>query len=410
MNRILPRIRILFMFAFAILVSFVLTGCWDRSEIEERAVVLGIAVDIAENSEEQKVDEISYIKGKTPLPPGHLVRVTAQIAVPGRIPLGPGEGTGGGKRPVWVLEAVGHTVDDAMQVLQQEVADRLFLGHLRIIVISEEYARNGTGNLNDYLRRNPEVRRLAWLLVSKEEASKLMKAAPELERVPALYLLSTMDHAVEMGKYPNEFIGNFWIKISSQGREANLPYIEIKEEDNVQISGLAYFKGNRMVGVTKPLEIGFYMALTGVSEGGYTAFIQLPDSEETVLFKATNRRKETSVSLKQGRPHVYVKIHLEGNIVEKSQEKASALSDDQIIKELEERMPQYIRKSHENFILKMQNEGSDIFGFGEYFRAKEPQYWNHEIRNKETWQKTFKDVSIEMDIQVQIRRVGSKAE
>lgn len=405
-----PRIRMVCMAAIAILNMLLISGCWDRSEIEERAVVLAIAVDVAQDDSKNGIEEISYIKGITPLPPESKVRVTAQIAVPGRIPLGPGEGTGGGKRPVWVLEAVGHSVNDAMTVLQQEVADRLFLGHLRVIVISEEYARSGMGNLNDYLRRNPEVRRLAWLLVSKGEASKLMEAAPELERVPALYLLSTMDHAVEMGKYPNEFIGNFWIKMSSQGREANLPYIETKKKDNVQISGLAYFKGDRMIGVTEPLEIGFYMGLTGVSEGGYTAFVQLPGSEETALFKATNRRTNIEVGLQEGRPHVNVNVILEGNITEKSQDEAASVSNDRIISELSERLSQDLVKSQKQFIANMQAEGSDIFGFGEYFRAKEPQYWNHEIRDKETWQENFKEIAIDLDVQVYIRRVGSKAE
>ncbi|MEW9668532.1 hypothetical protein [Ammoniphilus sp. 3BR4] len=69
-----------------------------------------------------------------------MIRLTVQIAIPGRIPLGPGEGGGGGEKPVWVLDVVGHTIGDALSNLQQQVADRLFFGHLRVIAVSEAVA------------------------------------------------------------------------------------------------------------------------------------------------------------------------------------------------------------------------------------------------------------------------------
>src|SRR5690606_9526301 len=123
--------------------------------------------------------EVSHLKEINPVPDHPMIRVAAQIAVPGRIPLGPGEGGGSTNKPVWILEAVGHTLDDAMLIMQQQVSDQLFYGHLRVIVVSESFARLGMSNLNDYFRRHPEVRRLAWLAVTKGKAEPFMKTAPE---------------------------------------------------------------------------------------------------------------------------------------------------------------------------------------------------------------------------------------
>ena len=216
-------------FLILILIAPCLTGCWDRLEIEERAVILGIAVDDAGKSAEQTEPKVTHLEESFPIPPVDMVRITVQIAVPGRIPLGPVEGgSSGGVKPVWVLSAVGHTIDDALSVLQEELADRIFLGHLRVIVVSEKIARKGLSNLNDYLRRNPEVRRLAWLMVSKGNAAEIMNAEPELERVPSLYLIAMMDHAVEMGIYPFEFLGVFWSEETSLGHEPSLPYIVVR--------------------------------------------------------------------------------------------------------------------------------------------------------------------------------------
>ncbi|TLS48320.1 Ger(x)C family spore germination protein [Paenibacillus antri] len=396
-----------------------LTGCWDRLEIEERAVVLSIAIDAADPEVVEKESMVNSKNRKSehsiPVPEGKTVRVTAQIAVPGRIPLGPGGSSGsggssGGGNPVWVLESYGYTIDEALQSMQQEVADRMFFGHLRVIVMSEEYARRGTGNLSDYLRRNPEVRRLAWLVVSKEEAAQYMRTAPQLERVPALYLLSTMDHAVQMGKYPMEPIGSFWIKMSSLGQEANLPYLELQEKNNVRLSGLAYFKGEKLVGVTQPLEVGLFMGLSGSEQGGYSSYVRIPDSEETAMFRVSNRRSKTRAYIKNGRPAVEVTVFLEGNLTEASDQGKGNLNTQEDLQKIGKDLSDRFSDRYVTFIRYMQKKESDIFGYGEYIRAHEPAYWNRHIRTKARWQSAFKDMDVKVNVTFDIRRVGQKAQ
>ncbi|WP_251035874.1 Ger(x)C family spore germination protein [Paenibacillus sp. ISL-20] len=266
-KRISVSLNVKFMIVLLLSCSL-LTSCWDRMEIEERAVVLGISIDTADKDAEAREDEISHLRGKYPAPKQELIQLSVQIALPGRIPLGPGEGGGSGEseqETVWVLDVVGHTLDDAMMNLQQQISGKLFFGHLRVIVVSEEFARKGLQNLNDYLHRNAEVRRMAWLMVSKGKAKNHMQAAPKLERVPALYLASTLDDAVKHGKFPINYIGTFWSNSSKKGQEGFLPYIKIMKGENVDISGMAFFKGAKMVGVTKPIEIAGYLVIKGIS-------------------------------------------------------------------------------------------------------------------------------------------------
>ena len=165
---------------FCFVLTLNLTGCWDQVEVEERALVLGLAIDEAPPDALEKEPQVTHMKN-IPLPK-KMIRVTAQIAVPGRVPLGPGTGGmgggGDGESPVWIVQVYGHSLDEALNNMQQEIADPRYLIHLRVIVISKEIARGGLDELNDYLRRNPEVRRRTWLLVSETEAAELMKVAP----------------------------------------------------------------------------------------------------------------------------------------------------------------------------------------------------------------------------------------
>jgi spore germination protein KC len=384
-----------------------LSGCWDSQEIEQRANVLAIGIDIANEEDRKQEDEISHLGKKFPIPDEEMIKVTAQIAVPGRIPLGPQQ-PGGSVKPVLVVEIVGHTLEDAMLNLQQEVADEVFLGHLRVMVLSEEIARKGTARFNDFLRRNPEIRRTTALVVSKEPAAKYMKLNPELERIPSLYLADIVDNLSAIGKFPPSFIGLFWTIYSSKGQDPYLPYLALKGKSTIQLNGLAYFNDDKMVGKTNPLEIGIFMAVRGISRGGYGAFVVVPGKDESVLVRAVSRKTKTKVTLKNGRPHVSVKIQYEAEIDEKESAKIQ-LSDSAVLKKIEEESSKNIKKSIEKLIVKTQKSKSDIFGFGEHFRAEIPKYWNKNIKTKDKWEEIYQTVTFDIKVDSHIHRVGMKS-
>lgn len=399
-------------FMILLLLCSLLTGCWDRMEIEERAVVLGISIDTAGKDAEIREDEISHLRGKYPAPQQEMIQLSVQIALPGRIPLGPGEGGASGEgaqETVWVLDVVGHTVDDAMMNLQQQISGKLFFGHLRVIVVSEEFARKGMENLNDYLHRNAEVRRMAWLMVSKGKARELMEAAPKLERVPALYLSSTLDDAVKHGKFPSDYIGTFWNNSSKKGQEGFLPYIQIMKGDNVEISGMAFFKGATLVGVTKPFEIAGYLVIKGISPAGYRGIIHVGDDSQVVTIHATNRESEIKVDIKNGLPHFTITAVTEVNVEEKNTE-TLPLNNSHILEEIARENERSVKELMLGLIQKTQKKESDIFGFGELVRARKPSYWNTHVKTADQWSEIYKHTTFDFRVTSKVRRVGMKAE
>lgn len=407
-------LRVLRTIAAVLLVMPLLTGCWDRLEIDKRAVVLGISIDKIENKEEaeKRESEVSHVTNAIPVPKDGMVRVSVQIALPGRIPLGPGEaggGAGDSKETVWVISVVGHTIDDALMNLQQQVASRLFFGHLRIIVVSEAVARDGLENINDYFRRNSEVRRMAWLMVSKGEAYGMLKAAPKLERIPTLYLMSSLDNAIRMGKFPKDYIGIFWSHSSKKGQEGFLPYIALKDEENVEIQGLAFFRGEKMVGLTKPIEISGFLGIRGINPAGYSAIIMMDegDPESAVMTNATHRRSDIKVELGSGKPVFNIHIELEVNLEEKLNEDIALTPE--FLTAIEEKQSKVSTQFYQNIIKKTQNKSADIFGFGEILRARKPRYWKQYVGSKEKWQEMYKETSINIDVVVKVRRIGMKA-
>lgn len=405
-KKIYKRVVLIFILS---LLSGLLAGCWDQLEIEDRALVLGLSIDSVPPDNKTNDDQTTHLKSANINLP--QIRVTAQIAVPGRVPLGPGsggEGGGGGgnQNPVWVVEVYGYTLDDAMNNLQQQISDPRYLIHLRVIIISEDIARKNMDDLNDYLRRNPEVRRRTWLLVSEGEAAKFMNINPPLQRVPTLYILSTMEKAVTSGKFPADYIGVFWSANSKWGESGYLPYVSLHQEDNIMIKGLAYFSGGVMVGSTIPIEIGAYMSMKGINPGGYSDLFYA-DEFGPVMLKVNDRFTRVKVQFKEGKPHITYNLSLEADLDEHLRNDISIASS-RSLEKIEDIFQKRVIGIFNHLIKETQEAHSDVFGMGEYIRANAPSYWKAHVRDKHDWEQQYSNLSIEVKLKTHIDRVGLK--
>jgi len=393
-----------------LLVSPLLSGCWDQLEIDERGIVLGIGIDKSDHTLAKPEDVINHPSGKVlHITNVGLIKISVQIAVPGRIPLGPGEGGGGGGggKTVWIVEAEGYSIADALTNLQQRISRPLFFGHLRIIVISETVARLGIEDMNDYFRRNPEVRRTNWMVICKGKASDVIRASPQLERFPTLYLVTTMEQSVKMGRLPNDSLGIFWSAVSSKGKAGYLPYIELMKNDNVQISGLGLFTKNKLVAITTTKQIIYYMGIVGVKKGGGEGYVKPEGINNYFMFQSRTRKSRFDVTVRNGEPRVRVRTTIEGNLLSKS--RRAIPINREVIDAIEKQIEKQDIKRYKELISMTQTAGADIFGFGEYIRARLPEYWNEHIQTSDHWIEQYRKLHVDVELDVHIRRVGMKA-
>ncbi|MFF2017523.1 Ger(x)C family spore germination protein [Paenibacillus sp. NPDC058177] len=391
-----------------LMLSPLLTGCWDQLEIEDRALVLGLSIDKVTEGTHPEDDQVTHLKETLKLP---MIRVTAQIAVPGRVPLGPSSGESGGagsQNPVWVVQVYGLTLDDAMNNLQQQISDPRYLIHLRVIIISEAFARSSLEDLNDYLRRNPEVRRQTWMLVSQGEAYKFMDVNPPLQRVPTLYILSMMEKAVESGKFPADYLGVYWSSESKWGQNGYLPYIEMRNNKNIFIKGLAYFSNGVMVGSTVPIEIGAFMAIKGVDVGGYSVLFE-SRTFGPVMIKIVKRFTKGRVQIVEGKPQITYSISLDAMLDEHLKESVS-INTNAKLKVLEVEFKEGVNEILSSLIEQTQQKHSDILGTGEKVRAFKPGFWKANIHSKNDWEQLYSKINIDFNLDLNIRRIGLKIE
>lgn len=128
-------------FAFVLIAVFLLSGCWDRYELEERANILALSIDIAEEGEDIEMPEVTHSKGEFPAEEKIIYKVATQLAVPGKIMLGPEGGDTNSAETDWLLVTYGYSMKDVLSNLQQELAEKIYLGHIQLIVVSDKIAK-----------------------------------------------------------------------------------------------------------------------------------------------------------------------------------------------------------------------------------------------------------------------------
>src|SRR5690606_3089106 len=104
----------------AILFLSSLTGCWSRREVADLAIVVGLGID--------KNEEGEYVVSVQVINPSETATSTMG---------------GGYTTAATTYSTSGKIVFEALRKLSKEAPRKLYLAHLRMIVIGEEVAKEG---------------------------------------------------------------------------------------------------------------------------------------------------------------------------------------------------------------------------------------------------------------------------
>lgn len=233
------------LFCCAILSLLILTGCWDQTELEERAYVVVLGLD--------KHEKENY------------VAVTFQIANP---QVGSSaRGDEAAEPPSDVVTIVASDVSAAKEQAMSIVTRRMSFSHLQTLIVSEELARS---DLNHHvissLIIDPEVRHSMNFIVSKEKAKAFIEAnKPRLETRPHKYFQYMRERWRDVGFVPEANLNRYFQRLGGElflaayattdktdDEPHNEGYLagEVPQQggDPAQIIGSAVFKHGKMIG------------------------------------------------------------------------------------------------------------------------------------------------------------------
>lgn len=366
-------------FLVVVALCLCLSGCWDNREIEEQTLVVALAVD-------------KHEKG---------VQTSIQAPIPVKV-VGSGggeEGGGeGGQEAVELLTASGADLSESFQALQNKTNRDLNFGHMRLVVISEELAREGLEDLVDGLGRLHEVRRRLWPVVVQGKAAKALETELKMEQIPAEYFIDMVETGVRDERMINFTFGRFLSKLRNEVDQPILNRFNISK-DGVSWAGTALFRGDRMFRKLDEVDSWVLMQLR---EGkiGSNASCPCPGNEvEEITFEP--REVDHSITFDPQPLAFGVDIRIEGIVTEKTCD--FDLSDESHIVQIEKLLTEEYTDRAQRLIRLMQREGTDVFRLGEQIRAYHPRLWD-EI----DWQVRFRDINVDVNYVVNIHGRGAK--
>ncbi|RBW70093.1 Ger(x)C family spore germination protein [Bacillus taeanensis] len=357
---------------------FLLTGCWDRTELNDVALIRGIGLD-------QKKD--------------NLIEVTVEISVP---QMQSGEGSSGEGR-VLIRTGQGTTIADALEHLKERIPRKIFWGHSEVIVIGEKLAEKGISNQIDFFIRYREPRLRSYVFVTKGNAKDVLALRPPIEKASSEVLRELAVSEVLMNVTLIELLQML------KGDAAALPMIERlpPEEGQDPLQTIAYinrtavFKQDKMIGL---LDDKVTRGVLWIRDEIKEAYITVKPEEENGYVSMTLIRARTELipKIKDGKWKMTVKAVTENDVI--LNESSLRLEEPKNIKVLEKALEKEIEGRLKVTIDQVQKEmEADIFGFAEAFERKYPEKWN-EVKGD--WEEIFPKVEVTFDIKAHVLRTG----
>lgn len=347
------------------LLTLLLMGCWDETNIEERGFIVGSAIDL---EDEKKNDN-------------HQVILTNQFVIPPGIgtPSDSGDGT---QKAYLNLSASG----DSLFVIDKKMRTSInvipFFEHLKVIVISEDVLGipHLFPNIMDVFFRNYEIRRVPQIIIAKGEARKILDITPENEKVPALYMDTLLGkktgdtgtlRPVQLGDIHEYFLNDSTFTIP----------MYIPSENKLDYEAGVVFHGyeGKLVGTLNKQEMqGLNLAL-GEFQGGP---IEFEYEGNLVTFNINKANSKIKIDTKdQEKILVSLKVNAEGRIAEVfgTQKIMDPKTVDKIEEKAAERIEEIIKKTVEKAQKELQ---ADVFGLKTKLNQRHYQTWQ---RVKDDW-------------------------
>ncbi|GIQ71078.1 hypothetical protein XYCOK13_39020 [Xylanibacillus composti] len=371
-----------------------LTGCWNRKELNELAVVLAAGIDSVDDQYE----------------------VSLQIVDPSAM----SKHRIGDRSPVLVFSEKAPTIFEALRKMTTHSSRKMYIAHLRFLIVDEKTARTSIQEPMGLWFRDHEARPDFYIAVAKDVRAKdLLGLVTPTEVLPAMDLHKSLKVS-ERTWAPTAAVNvkELFKALKKEGISPILTGLTIRGDmqkgmrlENAkqpispaefQFMGIGVFRDDQLVGWLDETESKAlnYIKNKVVNTVGR---MKCPDSEQDFVVEVIETETKMDATIKHGQPHVKLDVFVEGNIGEVHCQ--GDLRDVKVIRALEQAASDELLSVLEAGIHKVQKVyGSDVFGMGEVFHRKYPKQWKEW---KHDWNDRFKnDLKVEISIDYQIRKFG----
>lgn len=391
------RKRLVLLLMMLIAATFT-TGCWDKTELNEMAIVSAVGLD--RNKE------------------GKLVG-TFQIINPGNV-AGALQGGGGSNPPISIYRATGDNVLELDGNASMKISRDMYFAHANLVVIGEELAKEeGLNDIFDAFERSPEFRATTRIVIARGvKARDIVETLTAIDKVSAEKVIRTIEttektqgksisinlqevikNLLSTGKEP--IISGFTVR-GNTGKEDKMENTMSSDiEANPNAAGIGVFKDGKLIDwLDGDKAIGSMWVLDRIEN--VHLYLDWEGKKNAVTYSVIRQKTNIGVKLVNGKPKISIKVRAEGDIREANV--PLNLTDMHVLIDIERKLAKDLKKEMEDAIVRAQKNKSDIFGFGELMHESHPKEWKKLEKN---WDDdTFPKLEVDVQVETFIRRTG----
>lgn len=366
-------IKTCFVIVFSIILSLPLYGCWDYVDSKDINYVSGMTIDKANNK---------YL-------------VTFEVL---------GASGDGQSLNSTYASTESDSIHSAIRDVINKTGSKLQVSHMKVVIVSEDVAKEGIIPVLDLIERDVEVRNDMWLLIAKSiKASDVLKGVQGGSSPVSYKIAGALGKPSKTGNNVSIEIFKFAQDVDTKGESPLVPIITVDKNKEFDVSGCAVFYKDKMVGELNEYDTQILKMIKEEREKEkYVVSIPLKE-EETISIELMDVRKKYNVDLVDGKAVIDVKMDIDVALSEINARNFNCIekkSREEITKYIE----LYISEEASALIDKLQSEyGSDVIGLGHLLtRSQDKQL--QDIGNK--WNDTFKEAKVNIKPHVHIRYTG----
>ncbi|MBI6872153.1 Ger(x)C family spore germination protein [Clostridium aciditolerans] len=291
------------------------------------------------------------------------------------------------------------SIGETRETRQLESSKSFLLGIERIFLFSEQYAEYGIGTAIDILLNNPQINDRAFTLVCKEKAEDILSHKIKGYANSAEFIEGLMKNSKQFNFFPEHqsSLMDVFVRVDAEGRNTLLPYIELKDK-NIELTGYAIFKGDKMVLKTNIEEAKIINIL---KENKVKGILTIQDNSKNYINYYAESKRKVKCYKENDKLKFVIDLSLNGSIINNTLY-LNLINDPKVLKKFTKDMEENLKETCENFINnKIKGEYKvDVLDLGRVAAAKYGRGKNID------WNKVIPQSIIEVNVKVKVDTEG----
>jgi len=381
------RIALFFIF---LCIPIILTGCWDKTELEDRNFIIGIGIDkyTEENDKKEKAEKISGDENKS--------RYIVNLVLPNASKI-----DGGSNKDRNIQSAESATISEAFKMIDSYSSQEIYFGHTKVCIIGESILKDKElfKETLDLLERNREISRKLMILSCEEQTKDILSADTKNEPFVGMFLSDFYRNNVNnVGITFRKDLENVVQNVITYGNTV-IPRISLKD-DEIKLGGLAVIKDFEFVGWLDESQTRGYSWL---SKEKMRESIETEFDNTFIPLKVINKNTKINFTEKDNKLTCNIDIDVTGSIEEYNLTE-NILVDTNKFNELEDKYNDVIKSEVAKTLKTLQNEyHTDAIGLNDMCRKN---YYSV-FKKFDNWDSAFSDMDININVNTNIKNSGN---